>query len=95
FAKAAATQFGSGWAWLVLTMDGELKVSQTSNQNNPLMPDQEIQGIPLLNVDVWEHAYYLAYQNKRTEYISNFWNIINWEIVNERYKMAKKVISKK
>jgi Fe-Mn family superoxide dismutase len=92
FEKAAATQFGSGWAWLVMKADGKLAVTQSANQDNPLMPTAKVQGIPLLNLDVWEHAYYLAYKNKRTSYISNFWKIVNWETVNERYLMAKKVI---
>ena len=91
FEKQAATQFGSGWAWLVMTPEGKLAVTQSSNQDNPLMPVLEVNGIPLLNLDVWEHAYYLEYQNKRTEYISNFWDIVNWKVVNERYLMAKKV----
>ncbi|HKK59438.1 MAG TPA: superoxide dismutase [Salinivirga sp.] len=91
FEKAAATQFGSGWAWLVLKSNGKLAITQSANQNNPLMPDAKVQGIPLLNLDVWEHAYYLEYKNKRTEYISNFWQIVNWETVNDRYLMAKEV----
>ncbi|PLX20114.1 MAG: superoxide dismutase [Salinivirgaceae bacterium] len=92
FEKAAATQFGSGWAWLVLKTDGKLAITQSANQNNPLMEDAEIQGIPLLNIDVWEHAYYLEYKNMRKSYISNFWNIVNWNVVNERYLMAKEAI---
>ncbi len=92
FEKQAATQFGSGWAWLVMTTDGKLAVTQSSNQDNPLMSIMNVNGIPLLNLDVWEHAYYLEYQNKRGEYISNFWDIVNWQTVNERYMMAKKVV---
>lgn len=92
FEKQAATQFGSGWAWLVLTTDGKLAVTQSSNQDNPLMPVLDVNGIPLLNLDVWEHAYYLAYKNKRGDYITNFWDIVNWKTVNERYLMAKKVM---
>jgi len=86
FSSAAATQFGSGWAWLVLTESGKLKVSSTPNQDNPLMDVAEVKGTPLLNIDVWEHAYYLNYQNRRTEYISNFWNIVNWDTVEQIYK---------
>jgi Fe-Mn family superoxide dismutase len=92
FEKAAATQFGSGWAWLVVKTDGKLAITQSANQDNPLMADAKIQGIPVLNLDVWEHAYYLEYKNKRKEYISNFWQIVNWETVNERYLMAKEAI---
>lgn len=92
FEKAAATQFGSGWAWLVLKKNGKLAITQSSNQDNPLMPDAEVQGIPLLNIDVWEHAYYLEYQNKRKEYISNYWKVVNWETVNDRYLLAKNAI---
>lgn len=85
FFAAAKTQFGSGWAWLVYASDGKLKISNTANQDNPLMPDQDIVGIPLIAFDVWEHAYYLKYQNKRGDYINAFWNIINWETVNKRF----------
>mgnify|MGYP006430312169 CR=1 FL=1 len=93
FENAAATQFGSGWAWLVMKADGELVITQTPNQDNPLMATAEINGIPLLNIDVWEHAYYLKYKNKRGAYISNFWEAVNWESVNERYLAAKEVIN--
>lgn len=92
FEGSAKSQFGSGWAWLVMTFDGELAISNTSNQNNPLMSITDTNGIPLLNIDVWEHAYYLNYQNKRGEYIANFWKIINWPAVNKRYKMAKEIV---
>ncbi len=95
FENAAASQFGSGWAWLIMTLDGKLAITHTSNQNNPLMSVTNVNGIPLLNIDVWEHAYYLQYQNKRTDYIKNYWKIVNWETVNERYIMASKVLSKK
>lgn len=84
FAKAATTRFGSGWAWLVLK-DGKLAVTSTPNQDNPIMEGQT----PLLGLDVWEHAYYLKYQNKRPDYISAFWNVVNWEEVGKRYENAK------
>lgn len=81
FGTAAATRFGSGWAWLVKQADGSLAVSSTPNQDNPLMDVAEIKGTPLLNIDVWEHAYYLNYQNRRPDYIKAFWNVIDWEKV--------------
>lgn len=90
FAKAAATRFGSGWAWLALDKDGKLFVSSTPNQDNPMMLKiVEKPGIPVLGIDVWEHAYYLHYQNRRKEYIDNFFKIINWEGVAENYTTAK------
>lgn len=85
FSKAAKTHFGSGWAWLVAGKDGNLFVSDTLNQDNPLMDVVEKQGTPLLCLDVWEHAYYLHYQNRRAEYVDNFWNIVNWDVVSKRY----------
>ena len=85
FAAAAATQFGSGWAWLVVDEDGELEIVKTSNQNTPVSSGKT----PILNIDVWEHAYYLKYQNKRPDYIEQFFNVINWEKVNELYLEAK------
>lgn len=88
FSKAAATQFGSGWAWLVMDKEGALRISATANQDNPLMDDAEVKGTPLLNIDVWEHAYYLHYQNRRTEYIANFWNVVNWDMVEKLYLEA-------
>jgi Fe-Mn family superoxide dismutase len=84
FSTAAATRFGSGWAWLVKT-DGGLMVTSTPNQDNPLMDVADQQGYPLLAIDVWEHAYYLKYQNRRTDYIAAFWNVVNWDYVNERF----------
>lgn len=87
FSSAAATRFGSGWAWLVWT-GNELKVFSTPNQDNPLMDVSEIKGFPLMGLDVWEHAYYLKYQNRRVEYIQNFWNVIDWKTVNERFIIA-------
>jgi len=88
FADAAEKQFGSGWAWLVLDKAGKLQVTSTPNQDNPLMPKQIVSGTPLLNLDVWEHAYYLDYQYKRKRYIENFFKIINWKKVSERYEEA-------
>lgn len=85
FAKAAVTRFGSGWAWLVLQKD-KLAVSSTPNQDNPLMDVTEVKGTPILGIDVWEHAYYLNYQNRRPDYVSAFWNIINWDEVARRFK---------
>ncbi len=91
FNKAAATRFGSGWAWLCVKADGALEVCSTPNQDNPLM-DVETNGCagtPILGLDVWEHAYYLNYQNRRPDYVSAFWNVINWDEVARRYKAAK------
>ncbi len=85
FSKAAATRFGSGWAWLIVDADGNLKVTSTPNQDNPLMDTAEDQGTPILGLDVWEHAYYLNYQNKRPEYIDAFWNLVDWKEVEKRY----------
>ncbi len=84
FNKAAATRFGSGWAWLTAGADGKLSVGSTPNQDNPLMDISEYKGTPLLALDVWEHAYYLHYQNRRADYINAFWNVVNWDAVNER-----------
>lgn len=89
FSKSAATRFGSGWAWLIVDEDGNLKVTSTPNQDNPLMDIAEVKGIPILGLDVWEHAYYLKYQNKRPDYISAFFNVINWDEVNKRYQAAQ------
>lgn len=88
FAKAGATQFGSGWAWLCVK-DGKLAVCGTPNQDNPLMPGVSCQGTPILGMDVWEHAYYLNYQNRRPDYITAFFNVINWDEVAKRYAAAK------
>jgi Fe-Mn family superoxide dismutase len=90
FSGAAATRFGSGWAWLIRTRDGSLKVTSTPNQDNPLMDIAGDRGVPLLAIDVWEHAYYLKYQNRRTDYISAFWNVVNWENVTARYERSGK-----
>jgi len=84
---AGATRFGSGWAWLIVK-DGKLEVCSTPNQDNPLMDIAEVKGTPILGIDVWEHAYYLKYQNKRPDYLSAIWNVINWEEVSKRYQAA-------
>jgi superoxide dismutase, Fe-Mn family len=84
FTKAAITRFGSGWAWLIQKEDGSLKICSTPNQDNPLMDIAEEKGTPILGLDVWEHAYYLNYQNRRPEYVEAFWNVVNWEQLNER-----------
>jgi Fe-Mn family superoxide dismutase len=83
FNQAGATRFGSGWAWLV-SDNGKLKIGSTANQDNPLMDNSEFKGTPLLAVDVWEHAYYLKYQNKRADYIKNWWNTVNWDEASKR-----------
>jgi superoxide dismutase len=85
---AGAARFGSGWAWLVVTKEGKLVVSSTANQDNPLMDNAEVKGTPIFAIDVWEHAYYLKYQNKRTDYLSALWNVVNWTEVSKRYKAA-------
>ena len=90
FSDAGAKQFGSGWAWLVSDSSGKLKVGSTANQDNPLMPGMSISGNPILAMDVWEHAYYLKYQNKRADYIDAFFNVIDWNIVSDYYEKAMK-----
>ena len=85
FAIAGTTRFGSGWAWLIVK-DGKLVISSTPNQDNPLMDVAEIKGVPVLCLDVWEHAYYLNYQNRRPDYIAAFWNVVNWNEVTKLYK---------
>ena len=89
FNAAATSRFGSGWAWLVVK-DGKLEVTSTPNQDNPLMDVAETKGTPILGVDVWEHAYYLKYQNKRADYLAAFWNVVNWNKVSERFENASK-----
>lgn len=89
FSKAAATQFGSGWAWLCVLPGGKVEVCSTPNQDNPLMPGVTCGGTPILGLDVWEHAYYLNYQNRRPDYINAFFNVINWNEVERRYAEAK------
>ena len=87
FSKAAATRFGSGWAWLCVK-DGTLEICSSANQDNPLMPGIGCGGTPIMAIDVWEHAYYLNYQNRRADYISAFFNVVNWRVVSEKYKNA-------
>jgi Fe-Mn family superoxide dismutase len=89
FSKAAATQFGSGWAWLCVHKGGEVEVCSTPNQDNPLMPGISCSGTPILGLDVWEHAYYLNYQNRRPDYIEAFFSVINWTEVDKRFSAAK------
>ncbi|RYZ28865.1 MAG: superoxide dismutase [Chitinophagaceae bacterium] len=86
---AGATRFGSGWAWLIVK-DGKLEVTSTPNQDNPLMEVAEVKGTPILGIDVWEHAYYLKYQNKRPDYLAAVWNVINWNKVSENFEKASK-----
>jgi len=87
FAQAGMTRFGSGWAWLIIK-DGKLEICSTPNQDNPLMEIAEVKGTPILGADVWEHAYYLKYQNRRADYLSAFWNVVNWSVVEERMMKA-------
>ena len=89
FAKAATTRFGSGWAWLCVHKGGKVEVCSTANQDNPFMPGVSCGGFPILGIDVWEHAYYLHYQNRRPDYINAFFNVINWSKVSERYNANK------
>ncbi|HNQ26591.1 MAG TPA: superoxide dismutase [Aquaticitalea sp.] len=89
FSKAAATRFGSGWAWLCVHKGGKVEICSTPNQDNPLMPNTGCGGTPILGLDVWEHAYYLKYQNRRPDYIEAFFSIINWNEVERRYAVAK------
>jgi Fe-Mn family superoxide dismutase len=89
FSNAAKTRFGSGWAWLIVH-DGKLVVCSSPNQDNPLMDDAPVKGTPILGLDVWEHAYYLNYQNRRPDYVSAFWNLVNWDFVAQQYLLATK-----
>ena len=89
FSKSATTRFGSGWAWLCVYKGGKLEVCSTANQDNPLMPNIGCEGVPILGIDVWEHAYYLNYQNRRPDYVSAFFNIINWEEVAKKFDKSK------
>lgn len=88
FETAAKTRFGSGWAWLSVNENGSLSVCSSANQDNPLMDVHDCNGTPILGLDVWEHAYYLKYQNKRPDYVSAFWNVVNWSEVEARYERA-------
>ena len=89
FNKAAVSRFGSGWAWLCVEPDGKLEICSTANQDNPLMPGVGCGGVPILGLDVWEHAYYLKYQNRRAEYINAFWSVLDWKVVENRYNSIK------
>ena len=89
FSNAALTRFGSGWAWLVVDESGKLQVTSTPNQDNPVMDIAEVKGSPILGLDVWEHAYYLRYQNRRPDYVNAFWDVVNWDEVTKRYDAAK------
>ena len=89
FAEAGMTRFGSGWSWLSVAADGKLQVSSTPNQDSPVMDIAEVKGTPILGMDVWEHAYYLKYQNRRADYVAAFMNVVNWDAVSERFAKAK------
>lgn len=89
FKAAATSRFGSGWAWLIVKADGTVAVTSTPNQDNPLMDIAEVKGTPILGLDVWEHAYYLHFQNKRPDYVEAFWNVVNWNEVAKRFAAAK------
>ena len=90
FKKASITRFGSGWAWLVAQKDGSVAVSSTPNQDNPLMDVADVKGFPVMGLDVWEHAYYLKFQNKRPDYVDAFWNVVDWNKAEARYLSAQK-----
>ena len=90
FATAAMSRFGSGWGWLIVKADKSLAIISTPNQDNPLMDNAEVKGTPILLIDVWEHAYYLKYMNKRADYVTAFWNVINWKAVSDLYEKANK-----
>jgi len=90
FKKASITRFGSGWAWLVAQKDGSIAVSSTPNQDNPLMDVADVKGFPVIGLDVWEHAYYLKFQNKRPDYVDAFWNVVDWNKAEARYLAAQK-----
>lgn len=90
FSEAAKSRFGSGWAWLIVKADDQLAITSTPNQDNPLMDIAEVKGTPIIALDVWEHAYYLKYQNKRADYINNWWNIVNWSVAEKQFENASK-----
>lgn len=90
FGTAGATRFGSGWSWLLVTPDKKLAVASTPNQDNPLMDIAEVKGTPIMGLDVWEHAYYLHYQNRRPDYIAAWWNVVNWDEISARFQQAMK-----
>jgi len=92
FSTAAKTLFGSGWTWLVLTEEGKLKITSTQNQDSPIMDIAPEKGFPLLCIDVWEHAYYLKYQNRRAEFVEAFWNVVNWDFVSQRFTSKKAIL---
>ena len=92
--KAGADRFGSGWSWLIVDKDGKLAVTSTANQDNPLMDTADVKGTPILGIDVWEHAYYLRYQNKRADYLTSFWTVVNWKEVSKRYEAALASVKK-
>ena len=89
FTKAATTRFGSGWAWLIVTPEGELAITSSPNQDNPLMDLAEVKGFPVIGLDVWEHAYYLKYQNRRPDYIAAYFNVVDWSAAEKRYQLGK------
>ncbi len=89
FTKAATTRFGSGWAWLIVTPEGELAITSSPNQDNPLMDIAEVKGFPVIGLDVWEHAYYLKYQNRRPDYIAAYFNVVDWNAAEKRYQQGK------
>ncbi len=89
FTKAATTRFGSGWAWLIVTPEGELAITSSPNQDNPLMDTAEVKGFPIVGLDVWEHAYYLKYQNRRPDYIAAYFNVVDWNAAEKRYQQGK------
>lgn len=91
FANAAGSRFGSGWAWLILDRNNSLKIVSTPNQDNPIMDVAEVKGMPVFGLDVWEHAYYLKYQNKRADYISRWWEVANWDYIQNRYEQLIKI----
>ncbi|QKZ11890.1 superoxide dismutase [Spirosoma sp. KUDC1026] len=89
FTKAATTRFGSGWAWLIVTPEGEVAITSTPNQDNPLMDIADVKGFPIIGLDVWEHAYYLKYQNRRPDYIAAYFNVVDWDAAEKRYQTGK------